>query len=231
MNGREIVDWLNRSPRYIHQEARKWFLDIRKRFVGTQKQYRYGTYTRWLSNKSVKYLGSGVGRKWDRPAVSAFKGFVRGTVDHGNVTLTMGTPSDSKSGFARALDQRSAGSFGISSSQWMPIPNYQNMMRFGYWGNGDPRYFRSKIKSFRGSKDFFSIKRNGVIYFINKKDLRSGDTFRTVTFFKLVKNVRHPNLDFQFESKFDSELPKYIQLGKNRFDRAIRAIEKGYVKN
>jgi len=223
INGDKFVYWLNRCPRYMHQEARKWFLDIRKRFVGTQKTSRSGTYTRWLKSKNAIYA-KGLGIKWSEAAATTFKGFVKGGEEVGNVTLRMGVPPNQKSKFVQGMEKRQAGNYNITSNNWMPVPNYKNMNAFGY------KTFRHQIRLLRNSNDLFTIRRGSVIFYISKRAVKGGSTLKKATLFKLTKSVVEPHMDFQFESKFGNEFPRYMQLGENRLKRAARALEKGYVK-
>jgi len=228
----QVKHWLEKSPRYMTTEARRWFFDIRKRYVGIQNKKRLGTYTNWLKSKGLKYA-RGIGGTWSNPAVSAFKGFVRGSAGTGNMSLTMGTPPDSRSGFARGLENRATGNYNITSGQYMPVPMYKNLIRYGYTKN-----FRSLIRRFIGMNfsasglaPFFPIKKNGVIFFVSRTAYKSGATLKRATFFKLTKSVVHPYLNFQFESKFEKQWPKYLQLGEKRMERAMRSLELGYVKS
>lgn len=231
--GREFVYLLNKAPRYMHQEARKWFLDIRKRFVGIQKKKKLGTYTRWLKGRNARYA-KGIGLKWSNPAVSAFKGFLHGQIAGQNISMTLGTPPDLKSKFAQSLEMRQSGAYNITSSRWMPIPNYSNLIRYGYTRNFrvlTRQFLAMNVRAGAGQKPFFTIYKNGTIFYINKNAYRAGASLRRATFLKMTKSVVEPNFDFQFEDRFGNEWPKYLQLGEKRIERASRALELGYVKS
>lgn len=213
------------APDVMTTTVRRWFYSIRKKFVG-KKGEKPGRYPRWLSRKRLR----GRAGQWSTQAAGAFKGFMRAGSRIESMTLVMGVPQNHQSGFVRGLEKMNSGGGSISSSKYMPIPNYENL--------GSTKRAHARFKSMAANNQLTPIKTRGGagIMWVDTQKMEDawgndeGVDIEDMIMFFGTKKINIPGVDFQFESKFKTFLPREIQYGQRRIDRAIRSIEKGYSK-
>jgi hypothetical protein len=213
------------APELMTTTVRMWFYSIRKKFVG-KKGGKPGSYPRWLARKRLK----GRDGSWSAQAAGAFKGFLRAYNRIEAMTLVMGVPQKHQKGFVRGLEMMNSGGGSVTSSKYMPIPNYKNL------GSGKKAY--SRFRSMCAANDLVPIRTRGGagLMWVDKQQMEDswgnddGVGVEDMIMFYGAKKIKIPGKDLQFESKFHAFLQREIKYGQTRIDRTIRSIQKGYSK-
>ena len=212
---------------YVRAELRKGLLQIKKKWVGHKKYNEKGRYTQRLAQKSLRYKSG----KWSRAAAGAFMGHMIEIPKQGNtanIQLDMGILSKGKknsdnSNFIQGLKLLATGG-SISSSKFMPVPNYKNLKAAGLYQSGISSYSLYKsIAKGRGRQDIFHGNLNGqpAIFMRTPGGKRSKKLL-----FIGAKRVRLPQVQYEFETGFNTFIGPEIQYLHNRLDRAIRSAER-----
>lgn len=229
---KEVAAMFARFPVEMTRAVRGWFWMVRDRFVGRKKGKKQtaktGSYVSWLMGRRRRNRPG----TWGKQAASAFRGFVTGgtatNANPKNVHLTVGIPQGHQTGFVRGLEGMSRGGYSIRSSNFMPIPIYQNLAGAGITS----RTYRA-FRSMNASDRLIAIRGKhtaGRVLWVDREAIEQGSDLDDATMYVGQKTTRVGAFQFQFEEKFRAILPRMIELGQKRIDRRIRDLERGYAR-
>lgn len=226
-------------PTTMHDQYIKWLYSVRKSYIGTRTG-KMGKFRRDLARLKrgagapTEFARSG---NWPKNVTNAFKGSVnRGSGDWATSRLNMGTGYDDNP-FLRGLysmDVSTPWSL-VKSGSNMVFPVYSNLRRRGRLVG--PMHINRKNQALKQTLDddqTFSIKRGGkTLIFdamdINKRGPNRGKLRPTALLFVLGREFVMPK-KFDFLNQFNTLKPQYVNRADGMLKRAVRAIEKGYLR-
>jgi hypothetical protein len=241
-------------PDTMKTQYAHWLYSVRKSYLGTRSGSR-GKFRRDLAK-----LRRGAGAppefaragNWPNNAINAFRGKVeRGLakkgqmmattssgaqVDLGEGRLIMG-PNGKDSPFMAGLYAMdiSTPQVSIKSSSNMVFPVYRNLRKRGRLVG--PMHVNRKNEALKKTIDddqTFSITKGGKTFIFdamdrNKRGPNGGKLRRSALLFILKRDFKMPK-KFDFINQFNTLKPQYINRADSMLKRAVRAIERGYLK-
>lgn len=227
-------------PKTMKTQFLHFLYSVRKSYIGTRSGKR-GKFRRDLA-----LLKRGAGApplfarsgNWPKNVTNAFKGSVRrGTSDDlSTAQLNMGT-AYADIPFLNGLYSMdvSTPQASIKTADNMVFPVYRNLKRRGR--PAGPMRINGKNQALKETLDndqTFSVKRGGVTFIFDamdrhKRGANRGKLKPSALLFILKREYKVPK-KFDFINQFNSLKPQYINRAEGMLRRAVRDIEKGYLK-
>jgi hypothetical protein len=234
----QVVEMIKKAPVRFLITMRGWLAAERVRYVGGPN--RNGMFRQQLAKLK---LGAGAGSPFNRTGnwavnvAKSFKGYILNKNDLNNIQLRMGAglrnPSDFMKGIA--MMEEGAKRRSISSSNFMPIPAYKNLKRFGIGikGNSDETFQNAKLMNIKMTPVMAG---NGTMLWFqtDKKRKRStasgvkGSFPESALLFVGRKRVTLKS-KFNFKQQFYAHESAIMARGLKAINRAIRAMNEGYI--
>lgn len=227
---------LGQAPDTIRRRVVGWLWSEKNMFVGRRRTRtgrrggQYTTNTQGVFRRKLKRKISNMsGTLWADAVVNNFKGHVEGGERRGRIddmALHMGVYSRSGRTYSRGVGIYSGAPFPevleflqsggtVSGSGFMIVPVFYNLPRLG--AKLSHRVFPSMIRN--GELEFF--RRGGKIYYFRKDKIGN---FRDLLFIGIKRATIRPQ--FNFVGDWNRRVPKAIQRGQKRIDKAIDIINR-----
>lgn len=226
-------------PTTMHDQYVKWLYSVRKSYIGTRTG-KMGKFRRDLARLKrgagapSEFARSG---NWPKNVTNAFKGSVnRGSTDWSTSRLAMGTGYGNNPFLSGLYGMDvSTAQMNVKSGSNMVFPVYKNLRKRGRLVG--PMHVNRKNQALKETLDndqTFSIKRGSATLIFdamdrNKRGPNAGKLRRSALLFVLKREFKMPK-KFDYINQFNTLKPMYINRADGMLKRAVRAIEKGYLK-